>query len=350
MTATHSTIDPRTRALSAWLLACAALVFAMVVVGGVTRLTRSGLSIVEWEPIVGAIPPLTDAQWQEAFEKYQRTPEYREVNVGMSLQAFKEIYYVEWFHRLLGRLIGLTFLGGLLYFSLRAPLPRTLLLRLVGIFLLGGLQGALGWFMVKSGLVDIPRVSPYRLTAHLALAVFIYGAILWTALSLRFPKAAGSAAASLSGLRRGGWLLTGLVFVTILAGGFVAGTRAGFVFNDWPWMHGRLIPEGLYAMRPLWADLFENVATVQFHHRLLAYLLAAATGWLWWRAQRCAALPAQSRVAVHALALALLAQITLGILTLRYVVPIPLAAAHQAGALIVLSAALVFVHGLRRVA
>jgi cytochrome c oxidase assembly protein subunit 15 len=336
------------RALAAWLIACAALVFAMVVVGGVTRLTRSGLSIVEWEPILGVIPPLSEAAWQEAFEKYQRTPEYREVNFGMSLAEFKEIYYVEWFHRLLGRLIGLVFFGGLLYFSLRARLTRALILQLAGIFLLGGLQGALGWFMVKSGLVDVPRVSPYRLTAHLGLAVFIYAAILWTALSRLSPGTEVAASGEIARLRRSGWAVTGLVFVTILAGGFVAGTRAGFAFNDWPWMHGRLIPEGLYATRPLWADLFENVATVQFHHRLLAYLLVAAVGWLWWQARRETLLPKSARWAVQALAFALIVQIALGILTLRYVVPIPLAAAHQAGALLVLTAALVFVHSLHR--
>lgn len=333
------------RALALWLLACAALVFAMVVIGGVTRLTRSGLSIVEWEPILGAIPPLTDAQWQEAFEKYQRTPEYRKVNFGMSLAEFKGIYYIEWFHRLFGRLIALVFLGGLAYFWLRRRIPRALAPRLVGIFLLGALQGVLGWYMVMSGLVDEPRVSPYRLTAHLGLAVAIYAAILWTAFSLLYPKAevAGSVG---PGLRRFAWGVTGLVFLMILTGGFVAGTKAGFAFNTFPLMNGRFVPPGIFALTPWWANLFENIATVQFNHRLLAYVLVAVIAAFWWTAQR-AGLPPRARRAAHALLGLLALQVTLGITTLLYVVPLGLAAAHQAGALLVFTAALYLAHALR---
>ncbi len=333
------------RAPALWLIACAVLVFAMVVVGGLTRLTRSGLSIVEWDPILGAIPPLTDAQWQEAFGKYQLTPEYREVNYGMSLAEFKEIYYIEWFHRLLGRLIGLVFLGGLAYFWLRGQLSRVLVLRLVGIFLLGALQGALGWYMVMSGLVDLPRVSPYRLTAHLGLAVAIYALILWTAFSLLFPRSEGGSVSK--GLQRFAWGVVGLVFLMILTGGFVAGTKAGFVFNTFPLMNGRFVPKGVFALTPWWANLFENVATVQFNHRLLAYVLVIVTAAFYWTAQR-AELPPRARLAAQALLGLLALQIMLGISTLLYVVPLGLAAAHQAGALLVFSAALYLVYALQR--
>lgn len=334
------------RALALWLLACAALVFAMVVIGGVTRLTRSGLSIVEWDPILGAIPPLTEAQWQEVFEKYQRTPEYRMVNFGMSLAEFKGIFYIEWFHRLFGRLIALVFLGGLVYFWLRRRIPRALVPRLLGIFLLGALQGALGWYMVMSGLVDVPRVSPYRLTAHLGFAVAIYAAILWTAFSLLYPKAEAASGGVGPTLRRFAWGVTGLVFLMILTGGFVAGTKAGFAFNTFPLMNGYFVPPGIFALTPWWANLFENIATVQFNHRLLAYVLVIVVAAFWWTAQR-AGLPPRARRAAHALLVLLALQVALGISTLLYVVPLGLAAAHQAGALLVFTAALYLAHALR---
>ncbi len=241
----------------------------MVVLGGVTRLTRSGLSIVEWQPLLGAIPPLTHADWLELFEKYKLTPEYQKVNVGMDLAGFQNIFWLEYFHRLLGRLIGLAFLLPFVYFLVRKQVERALVPKLWLLFALGAAQGLLGWLMVASGLVDVPRVSPYRLTAHLGLALLIYGFMFWVALGLLWPRPA----ASVAPLRHHGLGVTTLIVITFLAGGFVAGTRAGFAFNDWPWMHGHLIPEGLYATRPLWADWFENIATVQFHHRLLAYLL-----------------------------------------------------------------------------
>jgi cytochrome c oxidase assembly protein subunit 15 len=212
-------------------------------------------------------------------------------------------------------------------------------------FVLGGLQGLLGWLMVASGLVDMPRVSPYRLTAHLGLAIAIYAYILCVALGLLYPRA--DPGATHAGVRRAGLAISVLVFVAILAGGFVAGTRAGFVFNDFPYMHGKLIPDGLYAMQPLWADVFENVATVQFHHRLLAYALAIAVPVYWWYARRYALAP-RARVALHALLAAAALQIALGIATLMYVVPVPLAAAHQAGALVVFTLALHLNHALSR--
>lgn len=334
------------RPIATWLILVAILIFAMVVVGGVTRLTRSGLSIVEWNPVMGAIPPLTEQQWLDELHKYRQTPEYRKVNVGMPLDAFKRIYYVEWFHRLLGRLIGLAFFLPLVYFAARRRIPKPLIPALVAIFVLGGLQGALGWFMVQSGLVDVPRVSPYRLTAHLALAVAIYAYVVWIVLGLLSPRPAGDGAA---GLRRFGWGVTGLLFLMILAGGFVAGTKAGFAFNTFPLMHGHLVPPGVYALEPWWVNLFENVATVQFNHRVLAYVLLFVVFGYWWMA-RAAPLSAATRRAFNGLLAALLVQMGLGIATLLYVVPVGLGALHQGGALVVLTIALYLNHRLRSAA
>lgn len=331
------------RPVALWLLVCCALIFAMVVLGGTTRLTRSGLSIVEWEPIVGTIPPLTTEQWNDAFESYQRTPEYRHVNLGMQLADFKSIYWVEYAHRLLGRIIGLAFLVPLIYFLVRRHIDRRVLPKLIALFVLGGLQGALGWFMVASGLIDEPRVSPYRLTAHLGLAVIIYGYMLWVALDLLY---APDTAAVPRALSRMGWTVTGLVFVMILAGGFVAGTRAGFAFNTFPLMNGRFVPEGIFAMQPLWANFFENVATVQFNHRLLAYLLCIGIPVYWFAARRVE-LAVATRLGLHALLILLAAQVALGIATLIYVVPTALGAAHQGGALLVFTAAVFLNHRLR---
>lgn len=341
---TTTTNTPRARSgyrpVALWLLVCALLIFAMVVLGGVTRLTRSGLSIVEWQPIMGAIPPLTETHWNEAFDKYKRTPEYIQVNSGMSLAQFQRIFYIEWAHRLLGRLIGVVFVIPFLYFLARGRIDRTLALKLTALFTLGGLQGALGWYMVASGLVDVPRVSPYRLTAHLGLAVLIYGYTLWIAFGL---LAANTGAVPGARGRRWGWTTIAAVFVMILTGGFVAGTHAGFVYNTFPLMDGRFIPPGLLALQPWWTNLFENVATVQFDHRLMAYVLAAVVGSVWIGVRRAAPV-ARVRVAVDVLLAALALQIMLGIATLVYVVPLVLAAAHQAGALLVFTAALYFAH------
>ena len=326
-----------------WLLVCCALIFAMVVLGGVTRLTRSGLSIVEWDPIMGAVPPLTQTRWEQTFDKYKQTPEYTKVNSGMSLEEFKGIFYVEWAHRLLGRTTGFVFLLPFLYFLWRRRLEKTMAIKLAVAFILGGLQGAVGWLMVQSGLVDKPHVSPYWLTAHLAFAVVIYAYIFWTALGLLYPP---EPRPTPRGLGHFSVAMTALIFLMILSGGFVAGNKAGLAFNTFPWMNGRFIPEGLYAMQPLWSNLFENIATVQFNHRLLAYLLCLVIPVFWWRAMRVA-LPARARIGVHFLLGWLAVQVLLGITTLLYVVPIPLAAAHQAGALVLFSLALTLQHSLR---
>lgn len=330
-------------AIALWLTLVAALVFAMVVVGGVTRLTRSGLSITEWNPVIGAIPPLSAEQWQAEFEKYQETPEYRHVNAGMSLDGYKRIYLVEWAHRLLGRLIGFAVILPLIYFAVRRQLSKPLVWKLIALFILGGLQGALGWFMVKSGLVDIPRVSPYRLTAHLALAVALYAWLVWIVLDLKRPLVrvhhprARSYALGISAL----------IVLMILAGGFVAGTKAGFAFNTFPLMNGAFFPSGLYAMSPAWTNIFENVATVQFNHRLLAYVLLISTAAFWWWG-RHANLATRTQRILHWLLAALCVQVGLGIATLVLIVPIWLGALHQAGALAVFTIALRLNHDLAK--
>jgi heme a synthase len=330
--------------IAIWLLVVCALIFIMVVLGGVTRLTRSGLSIVEWQPLMGAIPPLTHADWLALFEKYKLTPEYQHVNVGMDLAGFQGIFWLEYFHRLLGRLIGLAFLLPFVYFLVRKQIDRVLAPRLWLLFALGAAQGLLGWLMVASGLVDIPRVSPYRLTAHLGLAILIYAATLWVALGLLYPTP--QAAEPVAALRRFGRAVTALVFGMILSGGFVAGTRAGFAFNDWPFMHGRLVPEGLYVLEPWWVNLFENLATVQFNHRLVGYLLCLVIPVYWFVARRYN-LESRTRSLFHLLLAMLAVQVALGIATLLYVVPVSLAAAHQAGALMLLTLALLLNHRLR---
>ena len=330
------------RAVAAWLLACCALVFAMVVVGGVTRLTHSGLSIVEWQPIVGALPPLDQAGWQETFGKYKQTPEYRLVNPHMTLEGFKGIFWWEYVHRLLGRLIGAAFLLPLLWFALRGRIARALTWKFVVIFALGALQGALGWYMVQSGLVDNPRVSQYRLTAHLGIAFLIYAAMLWIAFDLLFSRTS-----PISGvLRRFAFTLAVLVFVMVLSGGLVAGIRAGLAYNTFPLMNGRLVPPEIFSLDPWYLNFFSNMATVQFDHRLIAWLLAFLVSWFWLRVRR-AAVPQRAKLGAHLLLVALAVQIALGIATLLLAVPIPLAAAHQAGALLVFSTALFVAHSLR---
>ncbi|HEX4883152.1 MAG TPA: COX15/CtaA family protein [Casimicrobiaceae bacterium] len=338
---------PSERAVAAWLLACCALVFVMIVVGGVTRLTHSGLSITEWQPIVGTLPPLSAEDWQVAFDKYRQTPEYREVNRGMTLEAFKGIFWWEYFHRLLGRLIGVAFLVPFLWFLARRRIPRGFGWALAGLFALGGLQGAMGWYMVKSGLVDDPRVSQFRLTAHLGLAFVILGAMLWTALSLLQPKRARLADPAARSARRWAFGVLALVFAMIVTGGFVAGIRAGFAYNTFPLMNGAWLPPELFMLEPAWRNFFWNMATVQFDHRLVAYLLAVAVPVLWWKLRNAPQVPASAEKGGGALLAMLAVQIGLGIATLLLVVPLPLAALHQAGAVIVFALAVRVAHALR---
>jgi cytochrome c oxidase assembly protein subunit 15 len=360
------------RAVAAWLLACCALVFAMVVVGGITRLTHSGLSIVEWKPLVGAIPPLNEAQWAETFAKYQQTPEYRLVNHAMGVEEFKGIFWWEYFHRLLGRLIGVVFLLPLLWFALRRRIDRPLALKLGGIFVLGGLQGAMGWYMVASGLVDDPRVSHFRLTAHLGLAFLIFAAMFWVAMDLLFPRtstgtpanaapqsnaraqaqpghrghAGPGAARRAASARRLGWLVTALAAYMVLTGGLVAGIRAGYAYNTFPLMNGHWVPPEILMLEPWWRNVFYNMATVQFDHRIGAWALAFAVPLLWWHTRRGASSPRAALAATLLLAV-LVVQVSLGIATLLTGVAVPLAAAHQGVAVLVFAAALAANHALR---
>ncbi|MEN6543222.1 COX15/CtaA family protein [Parvibaculum sp.] len=322
------------RQIALWLFAVAGLIFAMVVVGGLTRLTESGLSITEWKPVMGALPPLNDEVWADAFAKYQQIPQYELVNKGMTLGEFKSIFWWEWSHRFLGRFIGFAFLVPFLWFLATCRIERALAPRLAVMFVLGGLQGALGWWMVKSGLSHRVDVSQYRLTAHLGLATLIYAYMVWVALGLWRERAAIEA---VGGLRKAALALAGLVFFQMLLGGFVAGLKAGYIYNTWPLIDGAFIPPRLFDLSPFWLNFFESHLTAQFDHRMVAYLVAIMVGWHW-----IAARPfAQASRSATWLALAVLAQIGLGIWALLWAVPVPLGAAHQAGALVVFTLAII---------
>ena len=334
------------RQIANWLLLCAAVIFGMIVLGGVTRLTNSGLSMVEWKPLMGVIPPLSEQAWQETFDKYKQFPEYQKINRGMDLAGFKSIFWFEYLHRVLGRLIGVLFFVPMVYFGFRGRVRRGTMPKLWLLFIGGGLQGLLGWYMVKSGLVHDPHVSQYRLTAHLGLAVLIYAYMLWVALDLIYPGGAGTSAAA---KRWGGWSLglVGLVYLMILSGGLVAGTRAGFAYNTWPLMGQSFVPAGLYATTPAWLAMFEDITTVQFNHRMFAYLLIVVIVGF---AVAClrAGVQQRARLGLVLLLVALVLQVVLGISTLLLQVPVWLAAAHQGGAVLLLSAALYLSHALRR--
>jgi cytochrome c oxidase assembly protein subunit 15 len=347
------------RPVAIWLLICCAMIFVMVVIGGITRLTWSGLSITEWQPVSGIVPPLSAAEWTAEFAKYQQTTQYKSLNAGMGLAEFRTIYLWEYVHRLWGRLIGLVYALPFLYFLIRGRIPRRLAGPLAGIFALGAAQGVLGWWMVESGLADRIEVSQYRLTAHLALALVIYALTLWTALGLFRPRQtqAPTRASALPSTACGGGLGWGwrraseailiLVGLTIVAGGFVAGLNAGLTYNSFPLMDGSFVPAGYAQLSPFIRNWFENVAAVQFDHRLLAMTTVAAVIVLW-LVGRKATMPRRAKYALHALLAIALLQLALGISTLLLIVPIPLAAAHQAGAVLLLTAAIVLRHLLRK--
>ncbi len=322
-----------------WLFTVAGFVLAMVIAGGATRLTGSGLSITEWQPLLGAVPPLSEAAWQDAFEKYRHIPEYQLVNAGMSLEGFKSIYWWEWTHRLLGRLTGFVFLIPFVYFLARRAIPKTFIPSIAALFLLGGAQGALGWFMVKSGLSDRVDVSQYRLAAHMALATAIASYAFWLGLSLRDEAQDGQEPMATGSLRRvkvGAIVLAGLVYMQIIAGAFVAGLKAGHASNTWPLMNGEIVPAGLDVYTPWYMNLFENPLMAQFVHRGLAYVIAiyaVAFGLATWR-WHCLRLPAA------AIGAAIVVQIALGAGTVVYNVPLGLALAHQANAMLLLALSL----------
>jgi cytochrome c oxidase assembly protein subunit 15 len=325
------------RAVRWWLATIAVLIAIMVLVGGATRLTESGLSIVEWKPVTGTLPPLTETQWTEAFEGYKAIPQYRELNAGMNLAEFKTIFWWEWSHRLLGRFIGVAYLLPLLWFLWRGALSADLKRRLWIIFGLGALQGAVGWWMVASGLSQRVEVSQLRLATHLVLALLIYAAIVWT---LRRLSERQSIVAS-SRLKITGLVLLGLTFVQLYLGALVAGLRAGRVYNTWPGIDGALIPSAarLFFEEPWWRNLFDNTLAVQFEHRMVAYALLALAILHALDAVRSRAAISVVNGAV-ALAAAVALQAVLGILTLLHQVPIALALAHQAAAIVVLTLAI----------
>ena len=338
-------IEQRPEIIGLWLVILCAMVFVMVVLGGVTRLTHSGLSMVEWRPLTGWLPPLGESEWRDAFAKYQQFPEYRELNYAMSLNGFQSIYWHEYLHRLWGRLIGVTFVLPFAVFALRGWLDRSLVGRLLFAFVLGGLQGLLGWYMVKSGMTDEPDVSQYRLVAHLGVAFIIFGYLLWLALGLLAPGVSRVKNPGRRALARFAVVVTGLILIMALSGGFVAGLDAGFVYNTFPLMEGRLVPDYLFEATPWYLNPFENVITAQFVHRLLAVVVVAAVAVLWSRA-RVSALGARARQAVNAMALVTVIQSALGITTLLLAVPVALGAAHHAGAFVLFACALWTVHAL----
>ncbi|TQV73313.1 COX15/CtaA family protein [Denitrobaculum tricleocarpae] len=334
------------RSVGLWLLSCCAMILAMAVIGAITRLTESGLSIMEWAPIGGTLPPLSDAEWQRVFALYRQIPEYQQVNAGMSLEEFKTIFWWEYIHRLWGRLIGVVFAVPFIWFLIRGKLRRDLIPHLIAMFLLGGLQGGLGWYMVASGFADRTDVSQYRLTAHLLLAIVIYAYILWVALRLLVPAPPPSPAVQVGGLRRSVIALIALLLVTIASGGFVAGLNAGMIYNTFPLMDGDWIPSDYGALSPFTLNFFENIAAVQFNHRALAMICAAAVLGLWIWSRRLA-LSDTAQNAFTLLLAGVVAQVILGISTLLLVVPIWLGALHQAGAILLLSLAFWVLHHLR---
>ena len=330
--------EQHSRQIAYWLFFCAAVIFGMILLGGVTRLTNSGLSMVDWKPLMGIVPPLSEADWQHMFFKYQQFPEYQKINMGMSLEAFKSIFMYEYLHRVLGRLIGVIFILPFLFFyftkRIKAGLTPKLLIMLLG----GGFQGLLGWYMVKSGLVDKPDVSQYRLTAHLGAAVLIYSFILWTAFGLVSPKSSQP-----SQLKTFAYSLSGLIFLMILSGGLVAGTKAGYAYPTWPLMGDSFIPAGLYSMSPGWLAAFEDITTIQFNHRIFAYVIVALV--LTFAAKALKSdIQGPAKIGLFFMLGFLVLQITLGISTLIFYVPVPVAAAHQVGAVALLSASLFVSH------
>jgi len=326
------------RQVAYWLLLCAVVIFGMILLGGVTRLTDSGLSMVDWKPIKGIIPPITQADWQAMFAKYQQFPEYQKTNFTMTLEEFKPIFMYEYLHRMLGRFIGIIFVLPFLFFYFTKRIAHGLTPRLVVMLLLGGSQGLLGWYMVKSGLVDNPHVSQYRLTAHLGLAVFIYGFIVWTVLDLLAPKLSHP-----KHLKRFSYTLSSLIFLMILSGGLVAGTRAGIPYPTWPLMGDSFIPPGLYSLTPFWLSAFEDMLTIQFNHRMFAYLIVVLVVTFAYKALK-SDLNGPLKVAIYCFLILLVAQVTLGISTLIFYIPVPVAAAHQVCAVALLTASLFVSH------
>jgi heme a synthase len=334
----------RSKPVAIWLFVVAAMVLGMVVLGGATRLTDSGLSITQWKPVTGALPPLSQADWLAEFGRYRQIPQYAQLNAGMSLADFKAIYWWEWSHRFLGRLVGVVFFVPFVVFAIRRALPRRLFVRLGGIFVLGGLQGTVGWWMVASGLAGRVSVAPERLAAHLGLAFALLGLLLWTA----FDAWAGAARQTLpSAWGRRAAALIGVIYLQILLGALVAGNDAGLVYNDWPLMNGALLPDDYWA-GSLWASLAHSQGAVQLHHRLVAYALTLAAVALGVGAWRSQVLGREARLLGAAVAGGIFVQAGLGIVTLMLAAPVALSIAHQLAAALVFALAISFAWRVRR--
>ena len=328
--------DPNDRWIARWLTVCALVIFGMILLGGVTRLTDSGLSMVEWKPIMGTIPPLSATDWQIAFDKYKQYPEFQKINYDMDLAGFKVIFMYEYLHRVLGRLIGLLYFLPLLYFAARGMIKKGLTPKLMLLLILGGCQGLMGWYMVQSGLVDRPDVSQYRLTAHLGLAVLVYAYMLWLILGLTAPGRPVPPMTSWAPLG-----LVALIYLMILSGGFVAGTDAGYSYPTWPLMGETFFPPALYADG--WISAFEQVTTIQFNHRMFAYFLVLVVVTVAIR-NLLATEDSRVKLAASLMIAALAVQVILGISALLSQIAVPVAAAHQSGAVILLTATLFFAH------
>lgn len=314
------------RAIANWLFAVAAMVFIMIIVGAITRLTESGLSMVEWRPLIGALPPLNEEDWQRVFDMYKETPEFQKKNFWMGIDDFKNIFFWEWFHRLWGRLIGLAYGLPFFYFLLRGKIPNGYHLKLFGLLILGGAQGALGWYMVMSGLVDRPSVSHYRLAAHLAVAFLILCLLVYTALSIRKSPQKPNAA-----LYAHSWIGLGFLIITIFWGAYVAGLDAGLVYNEFPKMGDGMLPPDMWHLQPYWINFFENIPAVQFTHRWLG----VTTGLVLLSVTIHGA-KKKSAWQFHALGTLVILQVALGITTLLSGVWLPLAVIHQAVAALLL--------------
>ncbi|HVZ69952.1 MAG TPA: COX15/CtaA family protein [Rhizomicrobium sp.] len=318
------------KAVGIWLLCVAALIAAMVVVGGLTRLTGSGLSITQWKPVTGVVPPMSEPAWQHEFSLYRQIPQYKLENRGMTLDQFKAIYWWEWAHRFLGRFIGLAFLLPFLWFVWRGAIGRKDIPRMAMLFVLGGLQGAVGWWMVASGLETRVSVSQYRLAAHLGVAIILLGAMIWVALEYLRGTTARKQPAGLA------FVFIGFVYVQMLLGALVAGLHAGLIYNTWPSMDGRVFPEGAFFSQPRWINFFENAGLAQFDHRIGAYLVALLAIAIWLAGSKFAG---WARKTEHILLVLTAFQIVLGILTLLHQAPIALSALHQITAAALFSAA-----------
>ena len=331
-----------------WLFSGCLLIYAMVVIGGITRLTHSGLSMVEWNMIIGSMPPVTEADWQIPFEKYKQSPEYQIINNQFSLDEFKSIYWWEFIHRMLGRSIGVVFLLPFFYFLIRKKFDRSFQKKMLILLALGAFQGVLGWFMVKSGLQKEPQVSHYRLAAHLISAFAVFGVTFWYALDLLYPKNSEENELSKK-VQRLTKITFGIIVLQTIYGAFVAGLKAGLLYNTFPRMGSSFFPDTLIAFEPFWKNFLENPSGVQFIHRYLAYFVVISVVFLWETARKME-LTTLQRKASNFMITVVAVQFLLGIFTLLYSVPVTLGVLHQTGAFVLFASILVFMHSLKKTA